>query len=608
MRRGFYFPIVIKLVILSTVMLAVVTLIVSYKSSSLFEEMSIDREESINLNMADSISVEVDNLIQSYVDKITYYALENLRKNGDSENSGIIAFNNDPEFFGLLIKSNDQSHEQTKSNQIINKKNEPKNFNLDLYISNLTEELKFKNALIFDGKIQVYNLSSEKGLALLAVGIPLVKNDSGQITSIAWGFVKIDKIQRSFSSKNERSIFLVDREGRILAHPNEHYILQAKNMNNHSIVKDAMTSNIRVKQKYFESSSNTGKTLGAFAKTSTDLIVVSEIPMSVIYGPSLLVKKNSYFILGLALSISFFLTFLFSQTLTSPIEKLLGLTKEIAHGNFDIVARDIVKSHDEVGFLAKAFDDMTVGLKERDKIKNLFNKFHGTSVTEELLKDEIKLGGKKKTVTVFFSDIRGFTDFSEGHTPEEVVSMLNEYFEVMVHIINIHGGVVDKFIGDAIMAIWGVPHAKEDDIFKAVTACLEMRMALNELNKDRIERGLTPIKIGMGLHTGEAISGQIGSSERMEFTVIGDAVNTASRIESSTKSFGTDLLLSNAVVEQLAGHFLIEKAGEAIVQGKTDALVLYKVNGVIEDGVERILKTPYSSYEAVQDKKSKVAA
>jgi adenylate cyclase len=589
-------------------MLGVVTLTVSYKSSNLFESMSTDREEATNLNIADSTSVEVDNLIQSYVDKITFYGLENIRNNVNHDLGGDMAFNNDPEFYGLVIKVNSETGDDVKSTQVVNKKNGPKNIDLDSYILKLSEDLKNKNALSFEGKIQVYNLSSASGVALLGIGIPLVKNQTGQITSIAWGFIKVDRLQRSFSSKSDRTIFLVDREGKALAHPNEQFVMQAKDLSQHPITKDALSSNIRVKQKYFEAIQTKEKILGTFAKTSTDLIVVSEVPMSVIYAPSLLVKKNSYYILGLALSISFFLTFLFSQSLTSPIEKLLGLTKEIAHGNFDIVAKDVVKSHDEVGFLASAFDEMMMGLKERDKMKNLFNKFHGTTVTEELLKNEINLGGKKKEVTVFFSDIRGFTDFSEGHTPEEVVSMLNEYFEVMVHIINKHGGVVDKFIGDAIMAIWGVPHKEDDDLNNALKACLDMRVGLNQLNQERIERGLTPIKIGMGLHTGEAISGQIGSSERMEFTVIGDAVNTASRIEGSTKSFGTDLLVSKEIVEKLEGAYIFDKAGEAKVQGKAESLVLYKVHGIIEDGVERIIKTPYSSYEAEENKKTKIAA
>jgi adenylate cyclase len=156
------------------------------------------------------------------------------------------------------------------------------------------------------------------------------------------------------------------------------------------------------------------------------------------------------------------------------------------------------------------------------------------------------------------------------------------------------------------MAVCGVPNNSDDDTKNAINACLDMRMALNSLNEDRIERGLVPIKIGMGLHAGEAISGQIGSRERMEFTVIGDAVNTASRIEGSTKSFGTDFLISKECLEKIdEAHFIFDKAGEAKVQGKSENLVLYKVNGIKKDGRNIILETPYSAFEAVEDKKSK---
>jgi len=240
---------------------------------------------------------------------------------------------------------------------------------------------------------------------------------------------------------------------------------------------------------------------------------------------------------------------------------------------------------------------MTEGLKERDKVKNLFNKFHGSSVTENLLQQEVSVGGTRKEVTVFFSDIRGFTKFSEGHTPEEVVSMLNEYFAVMVGIINRHGGVVDKFIGDAIMAVWGVPAGSDRDTENALKACLEMRSALFTLNASRRERGLTEIQIGMGLHAGAAISGTIGSEERMEFTVIGDTVNVTSRIESSTKHFEVDLLVSDEVfnrlsqpvttqevtadgsvaVAQTESPFKFDLAGDIEVKGKTLPLRLYKV-------------------------------
>lgn len=608
MRKGFYFPIILKLIILTTVMLVIVTLGISYKSAEQFESISTDREESTNLDIADSASVEVDNLIQSYVDKINFYSVGSLNKTGANEESGNISFHNDPEFYGLIVKNSEESKGHSNLVKIVNRKNikPEQEAELEFAINKITQALSSKDSLSFEGKIQVYNMSELGGFPIIAVGMPLLKNEVGQITSIAWGFIKIDRLQRSFSNTSERKIFLIDRDGRVIAHPDEKLVLKSTDLSAMSIIKDAVSSNIRVKQKYYTNGDE--KILGAFAKTATDLIVVSELPMSVVYAPSLLVKKSSYYILGLSLSISFFFIFLFSQSLTLPIEKLLEITKEIASGNFNVEAKKVIKAHDEVGLLAEAFDDMTLGLKERDKVKSLFNKFHGTAVTEELLKNEVGLGGKRKNVTVFFSDIRGFTDMSEKNTSEEIVSMLNEYFEVMVHIINRNGGVVDKFIGDAIMAVWGVPNEGPDDAVNAVKACLEMRLALNKLNESRIDRNLVPIKIGMGLHSGEAISGQIGSSERMEFTVIGDAVNTASRIEGSTKSFGTDLLISTEVVSRIGDMYLLTEAGSAKVQGKKDTLTLFKVRGVIDNGQERIIETPYSTYEAVEDKKSKVAS
>ncbi len=258
--------------------------------------------------------------------------------------------------------------------------------------------------------------------------------------------------------------------------------------------------------------------------------------------------------------------------------------------------------------LAWAFDGMTQGLKERDKVKNLFNKFHGASVTDNLLEGgELQLGGVKKQVAVFFSDIRGFTAFSENKTPEEVVGMLNEYFQEMVKVIYAHHGIVDKFIGDAIMAIWGAPKSTGDDAYQAVMACIEMRIALDELNKKRMARGDVPIKIGMGLHYGEAISGTIGSDDRMEFTVIGDTVNMASRIESSTKAFGTDLLLSEDIAGFVRERFVLEEAGSAEVKGKTEPLKFYKVRGYIgQNGEEFLVKTEWSDYEAEKADKVKV--
>jgi adenylate cyclase len=207
---------------------------------------------------------------------------------------------------------------------------------------------------------------------------------------------------------------------------------------------------------------------------------------------------------------------------------------------------------------------------------------------------------------VFFSDIRGFTAFSEHRSPEQVVAMLNEYFAVMVAIINRHGGVVDKFIGDAIMAIWGAPKSSKDDPSMALRACIEMRKGLAELNEKRIARGEPPLMIGMGLHAGPAISGTIGSDERMEYTVIGNTVNTASRIEASTKAFGTDLLVTDDVTSKVGENFIVEYAGAAEVKGRSEAIKMYKIRGYIENGEHVVVKTPYSDYEAEGADKVKI--
>ena len=149
------------------------------------------------------------------------------------------------------------------------------------------------------------------------------------------------------------------------------------------------------------------------------------------------------------------------------------------------------------------------------------------------------------------------------------------------------------------MAVWGAPQSTGDDTYFAVKAALDMRLALADLNKVRKSRGEEPILIGVGLHCGDAISGTIGSENRMEFTVIGNTVNTTSRIESSTKAFGADLLISEDLANQVKSRFAIELAGKTEVKGRSEVLSLFKVRGIIDkDGTTKLVKTEYSDYEA----------
>jgi len=369
----------------------------------------------------------------------------------------------------------------------------------------------------------------------------------------------------------------------------------------------ALTSSLAKGETRYVDAKSKETFIASYAQTHFGPAVIAQASEEIILEPARVVRREAFYVTGLVLSGAIFFVFLFSISLTTPIEKLVDVTRQIAFGNFDIKAN--IHSHDEVGELGRSFDSMVDGLRERNKMKNVLNKFHGSSITEDLMKGDLALGGKKKRVTVFFSDIRDFTKFSEGHTPEEVVEMLNEYFEIMVGIVTKNHGVVDKFVGDAMMAIWGAPNSTGQDEVFAVKACLEMRAALEKLNEIRIGRGQTEIRIGMGLNSGEAISGTIGSSERMEYTVIGDTVNTASRIESSTKAFGTDLLISGETLAAVGPKFVTEFAGAAEVKGKTEPLQMHKVKGYVTDQGDTILvQTKYSDYEASSaDKIKKVS-
>ncbi|HWU44393.1 MAG TPA: adenylate/guanylate cyclase domain-containing protein, partial [Bdellovibrio sp.] len=431
------------------------------------------------------------------------------------------------------------------------------------------------------------------------------------ITHIILADVALAPLEKPFTDPSGRTQYLVDRQGELLAHKDEQRAIARLSMATYPFVMKALAQKTPQFQTKFLDPDTNENYFGAAVKTSFGATIISQASEASILEVSNEVKRQSIFVAGSAISMAIFFIFLFSMTLTSPIEKLADLINLVSRGNFDVKARKHVRSHDEVGDLAVAFDQMTEGLKERDKVKNLLSKFHGSSVAEDMIGKDIGVGGQGKDVVVFFSDIRGFTAFSENRSPEEVVEMLNEYFAVMVKIIATHGGVVDKFIGDAIMAVWGAPRSSKNDAQKAVRACLEMRKSLAALNEKRIARGQPAINIGMGLHAGRAISGVIGSDERMEYTVIGNTVNTASRIEASTKAFGADLLVTDSVIEKVGEDFQVELAGAAEVKGRSEALKMYKVRAYrAADGSYVEIETPYSDYtpEAVDKVKVKSAA
>lgn len=602
-------PIAFKLIFVTVGLLLFVSVWIALQSTKRFEEISTDREEQASRDQSRTRATEIEGLLISYIHKAK--VIGGLIKEGVEQNKSSLdlTFGHDPDFVVVEVLHSPKEPGTRIVNELYLEQYKLKKDFIDVLRQSQRTRGLVRSEVLFSGKegyIEVRNSTIAGGAPLFTIGFPLAKDDYGNVTHVVLAELRLDRLQKAFAANSVYTMYLVDNEGRLLAHPDENRVLKGQNMRDVEIVKFAMSSDVKMGQKKFRDPETGQSLIGAYTKTALGVTTVAEASEDVIMEAARSVRREAFLIAGRLVSIALFLMFLVSITLSSPIEALAELTSEVAKGNFQVKAK--IKSRDEVGQLGQAFNSMIEGLVERDKVKNMFSKFHGSSVTEDLMKGDLQLGGSKKVVTVFFSDIRDFTKFSEGHTPEEVVAMLNEYFEIMVGIINRHGGVVDKFIGDAIMAVWGAPQSHERDPQNAIRAALEMRRELAVLNDKRELRGKVPIKIGMGLHRGEAISGTIGSTERMEYTVIGDTVNQASRIEASTKSFGTDLLLSHDLAEFAKNEFLLETAGSVEVKGKSEPLTLFKVRGYFDENQNPVeIRTPYSDYEAGHDAKVKIA-
>jgi adenylate cyclase len=214
--------------------------------------------------------------------------------------------------------------------------------------------------------------------------------------------------------------------------------------------------------------------------------------------------------------------------------------------------------------------------QEKHLLRDTISRYVSPEMCEEILKNPglLQLGGRKQEVTVLFADIRDFTAMSEGLAPEAVVGVLNDYFTEMVDLVFAHQGALDKFVGDALMAVFGVPVAIPEAPRRGVECALAMHRRLKEMQAE----GRTPIKgMRIGINTGEAIVGNIGSDKRMDFTVIGDVVNVAARLQELAKELEADTLVSEATVKDLAGAFKLAPQEAVALRGRKEATKIYRL-------------------------------
>lgn len=575
-------------------------------STQMFVESDTALIQQTNADTAANLGTQMRELFQAITEKMRILGTVLLHSPLATKDRLVGEFfSKDPDFLALYIKKKEFNGFTVQNRALSPEMAKLDDLTGDKALKALETDTHFSLDSISSGDVQISSVNLGDGDAAVVVGVPFIQDptDPTRFSHLLISLIRQNRFVKAFSASDIVTSFMVDRYGTLLAHPDSDRVNSRENLSGLAIVKQLTEGKFNNGQtRYIDPATNIPK-LGAFHLVGFGgLGVIAEVEEAKAFEAAHKVQYRAALVAWIILCLSFWIGYLYSGTITWPIRRLSDAAKRISEGDFKIHLKP--RGRDEIAHLSETFNEMAQGLEERDRVKATFNKFHNKEIAEKLLSGEVKLGGERKNATVFFSDVRGFTALSESMEPEQVVEMLNEYMTRMVAIIRSWGGVVDKYVGDAIMALWGVPLTGSDDAYRAVRACLAMREDLAQLNELRKSRGQPVLKIGMGLNTGPLIAGNIGSDEKMEYTVIGDAVNLASRIESMTKEYGTDLLISKSVYQQVKDRFSFEVGGATKVKGKTEAIEVFKVSGYIDDqGRNILIQTPYSSYAAEKSDK-----
>ena len=400
-------------------------------------------------------------------------------------------------------------------------------------------------------------------------------------------FFSAEKLSDSFGAGTLQTTYLVNGDGDILIHPDFNQVKNGANVGNFSLFVQ-MRENGDTNRQLLVTDEEGKKYFGSYRRLSFgDLAVLTTADAAVLLQPVAETTKRNIYLSIIVLFLAVMFIWFFSKSISRPVKTLAHAAERIEQGEFELDLKP--KTRDELGLLTSSFVKMGKGLAERERLKDSFGRFINKEVAELAMKDELALGGETKDVTVFFSDIRSFTAISEKLTPTEVVEFLNEYMTSMVECVNATHGVVDKFIGDAVMSVWGAPTSAgspKEDALNCIRAALRMRAALMIFNRGRGGDKKPVIRIGCGINSGPVVAGQIGSTQRMEYTVIGDAVNLASRTEALNKPLGTDILITEYTYALVHDRVLVEEMPSVTVKGKEKPLRMFAViNMPDENGI-----------------------
>jgi len=280
----------------------------------------------------------------------------------------------------------------------------------------------------------------------------------------------------------------------------------------------------------------------------------------------------------LALLVGLLVCVFLARGVTSPVRALVAGMREVLRGNLHY--RTKVGREDEVGFLARSFNEMVGGLEDRERIKDTFGRFVSRDVADAVLGGRVPLAGERRDVSILFQDIRGFTALSQKLDPATLLRVLNQFFTEAVAAVEAEGGVVKQFTGDGVMALFGAPQSCPDHAQRAVRAALGIVARLVPLNERLKEQGFAPLAIGAGIHSGEVVAGLIGPDERVEYGVVGEPVNLASRVEGLTREVQAVVLVTREIADRLGPEFERGRTAILPVKGSSQPLHVVEVLGV----------------------------
>lgn len=425
------------------------------------------------------------------------------------------------------------------------------------------------------GEVFVVSGAPIFGIPILALLYPWQESGLQQAAVVLFSAESLTEV---FGTGSVNQSFIVNHNEDLLVHSDFDLIKAGANFAHIPIIQEMRENNDTNRQTVFTDSDGI-EYYGAYSKLAIgDCGVVTTIRSDLVMQPVYDTLRRNIYLTVAVLMLAILFIYFFSKTISTPVKKLAAASDQIEQGNYEVNLKP--KGSDEIGLLTERFVSMGKGLAERERLKDSFGRFVNKEIAEKAARGELAMGGENKEVTIFFSDIRSFTAISEKLEPAEVVEFLNDYMTRMVECVNNTNGVVDKFIGDAVMAVWGAPvsaGSPTQDALNCVRGCLMMRAALREFNVGRGGDKKPIIKIGCGVNTGPVIAGQIGSTQRMEYTVIGDAVNFASRTEALNKPLGTDILITENTYELIKEHVIVEQMPSVTVKGKEKPVSMYAV-------------------------------